>query len=199
MDFDWSPQEQAFREEIWEFLKTELTDQVKGSIFIDTPARVEFVTKMAKKGWLGMGFPEKYGGSPAPIPLAQFILTQELDRAGAPIIGKNVGTIGATLFNVASEEMKLEWLPTMSKTDRITVFWWGDVRNSSGTTRSFHTASPTNRTSVAVAGRRSGSTMCQKVPSTPRPSTAAASSISSGTERKKLAKKKTASGRFIAV
>jgi len=117
VDFDWSPAEQAFREEIWDFLKTELTDNVKGSIFIDTPARVEFVTKMARKGWLGLGFPEKYGGSPAPFPLAQFILTQELDRAGAPIIGKNVGTIGATLFNVASEEMKLEWLPKIFRNE----------------------------------------------------------------------------------
>ena len=40
--------------------------------------------EMAKLGWLGMGFPEKYGGSPNPFPLAQFILNAELDRSGAP-------------------------------------------------------------------------------------------------------------------
>ena len=88
---------QAFREEVREFLRTELTDDVKGSIFIDTPPRVAFVTKMAEKGWLGMGFPEKYGGSPNPFPLAQFILNAELHRSGAPIIGKNVGTIASTM------------------------------------------------------------------------------------------------------
>ena len=117
MDFDWSPAEEAFRKEIQAFLKTELTDDVKGSIFIDTPARMEFVSKMARKGWLGMGFPEEYGGSPSPMPLAQFILTQELDRAGAPIIGKNVGTIGSTLFHVASHEMKKEWLPKIFRNE----------------------------------------------------------------------------------
>jgi alkylation response protein AidB-like acyl-CoA dehydrogenase len=117
VDFDWSPEEIAFRDEIREFLKTELTDDVKGSIFIDTPARMDFVTKMAEKGWLGMGFPEKYGGSPAPMPLAQFILTTELDRAGAPIIGKNVGTIGSTIYHVASEEMKKEWLPKIFRNE----------------------------------------------------------------------------------
>jgi alkylation response protein AidB-like acyl-CoA dehydrogenase len=117
MDFDWSPEEQAFRQEIRDFLATELTDDVKGSIFIDTQPRMDFVTKMADRGWLGMGFPEKYGGSPAPMPLAQFILTTELDRAGAPIIGKNVGTVGSTIFHVGSEEMKMDLLPRIFKNE----------------------------------------------------------------------------------
>jgi len=111
VDFDWSEEEIAFRDEVREFIDRELTDEVRGSIFIDTPARIEFVTKMADRGWLGMGFPEKYGGSPNPFPLAQFILNAELDRSGAPIIGKNVGTIASTIFHVASEAMKLEFLP----------------------------------------------------------------------------------------
>ena len=111
MDFDWSPEEEAFRDEVREFLAKELTDEVAGTIFIDTPERVAFVDKMAERGWLGMGFPEKYGGSPKPIPLAQFILNVELDLAGAPIVGKNVGVVANTIYNEASEEMKMEFLP----------------------------------------------------------------------------------------
>ncbi len=111
MEFDWSPEEEAFRDEVREFLAKELTEEVRGTIFIDTPERVAFVDKMAERGWLGMGFPEKYGGSPRPIPLAQFILNVELDLAGAPIIGKNVGVVANTIYNEGSEEMKLEFLP----------------------------------------------------------------------------------------
>ncbi|MDP7572598.1 MAG: acyl-CoA dehydrogenase family protein, partial [Myxococcota bacterium] len=88
MEFDWSPQEEAFRQEVREFLAKELTDEVRGSMFIDTPARVAFVDKMAERGWLGMGFPEEYGGSEKPIGLAQFILNVELELADAPIVGK---------------------------------------------------------------------------------------------------------------
>jgi len=117
VDFDWSPEEIAFREEVRDFIRTEMTDEVAGSIFIDTPARIEFVTKMARLGWLGMGFPEKYGGSPNPFPLAQFILNAELDRSGAPIIGKNVGTIASTIFHVASEEMKMDFLPKIFRNE----------------------------------------------------------------------------------
>ena len=111
MYLDWTPQEEKFRQEVCEFITAELTDEVKGSMFISTPARVAFVDKMRDRGWLGLGFPEKYGGSPTPFPLAQFILNTELERANAPIIGKNVGTIANTIFHEASEEMKLEFLP----------------------------------------------------------------------------------------
>jgi alkylation response protein AidB-like acyl-CoA dehydrogenase len=111
MEFDWSPEEESFRQEVREFLAKELTDEVRGSMFIDTPARVAFVDKMAERGWLGMGFPEGYGGSKKPIPLAQFILNVELELADAPIVGKNVGVIANTIFHEGSEEMKREFLP----------------------------------------------------------------------------------------
>jgi hypothetical protein len=117
MNFDWSPEEEAFRQEVREFLSKELTDEVRGSIFIDTPARVAFVQKIAERGWLGMGFPEKYGGSPRPIPLAQFILNVELELAGAPIVGKNLGVIANTIYHEASEEMKREFLPKIFRNE----------------------------------------------------------------------------------
>ena len=41
MDFDWTPEEIAFREEVREFIHREMTEEVKGSIFIDTPAKTD--------------------------------------------------------------------------------------------------------------------------------------------------------------
>ena len=40
MELDWSPQELKFRDEVRQFIKDELTEDVKGSMFINTPARV---------------------------------------------------------------------------------------------------------------------------------------------------------------
>ena len=98
MELDWSPEEEAFRQEVRGFLAREVTAEVAGSMFVNTPARVAFVDKLAAKGWLGMGFPEQYGGSPNPFPLAQFILNTELERVNAPTVGKNVGTIANTIL-----------------------------------------------------------------------------------------------------
>ena len=55
MQLDWTPEEEAFRQEVQAFLAKELTDQVRGSMFVNTPERVAFVDKLADKGWLGMG------------------------------------------------------------------------------------------------------------------------------------------------
>lgn len=117
MQLDWTPEEEAFRQEVQAFLAKELTDQVRGSMFVNTPERVAFVDKLADKGWLGMGFPEEYGGSPKPFPLAQFILNTELERANAPTVGKNVGTIANTILHEASEEMKREFLPKIFRNE----------------------------------------------------------------------------------
>lgn len=117
MELDWTEEEAAFRQEVRDFLAAELTDEVRGSMFVNTPARVAFVDKLAEKGWLGMGFPEKYGGSPKPFPLAQFILNTELERVNAPTVGKNVGTIANTIYHEASEEMKQEFLPKIFRNE----------------------------------------------------------------------------------
>ena len=117
MQLDWSAEEEAFRQEVRDFLDAELTDEVRGSMFVNTPERVAFVDKLAARGWLGMGFPEEYGGSPRPFPLAQFILNTELERVNAPTVGKNVGTIANTILHEASEEMKREFLPMIFRNE----------------------------------------------------------------------------------
>ena len=117
MEFDLSLEEAGFRDEVKAFLEAELTEEVRGGMFVDTPARVAFVDKLAAKGWLGMGFPEKYGGSKKPIALAQFILNVELELAHAPIVGKNVGVIANTIFHTGSEEMKDAFLPKVFKNE----------------------------------------------------------------------------------
>jgi len=117
VDFDWTPEEEAFRQEIRSFIEKEATDEVRGSLFIDTPARMAFVDKMAEKGWLGMGFPEEYGGSPEPMVSAKYIMNCELDRADCPIVGKNIGTVASTIFHAASEEMKKEFLPKIFRNE----------------------------------------------------------------------------------
>ena len=99
MEFDWTEEEEAYRQDVRAFLDAELTDEVRGGMFVDTPARVAFVDKLAAKGWLGMGFPKEYGGSEKPFPLAQFILNVELELADAPIVGKNVGVMANTIFH----------------------------------------------------------------------------------------------------
>ena len=113
MELDWTPEEEAFRQEVRDLIAMELADDVKGSMFINTPARVAFVDKMAKRGWLGLGFPEKYGGLDMGI-TGYCVLMEELQRAcasHATIVGAHAQLAAMSIYLGGSEAQKQEWLP----------------------------------------------------------------------------------------
>ena len=120
MDFRFSEEEDAFRKEIQEFIEAEMTDEIRSRWLgglLDTPARQEFVTKMAKRGWLSMGFPKEYGGTGESMPLAQYILNEELHKAQAPIVGKNLGVVVNTLLHHGSDQLKQEFIPRILRNE----------------------------------------------------------------------------------
>ncbi len=116
MDFDFSPEEQKFADEVEQWL-VENHDPVvmdphreNFSQLADTPERRAFMKKLAAKGWLGMSWPKEYGGKDIPG-VYEFILNEALSRHAAPQIGKGVGIIGKTLIRHGSEKLKQEFLP----------------------------------------------------------------------------------------
>ncbi len=114
MDFQFSEEEEAFRAEVRAFIAEHMTDEIRSHWLgglLDTPERRDFVTKMADRGWLSMGFPAEYGGTRQTVPLAQYILNQELHRAEAPIVGKNLGVIVNTILRHGNERIKREFVP----------------------------------------------------------------------------------------
>ncbi len=116
MDFEFSPEENAFREKVEQWL-VENHDPVvmdptreNFSQLADTPERRAFMRKLAAQGWLGMSWPKEYGGQEIEG-VYEFILTEALARHAAPQIGKGVGIIGKTLIRHGSEKLKREFLP----------------------------------------------------------------------------------------
>ena len=116
MDFDFSPEEQKFADEVEQWL-VENHDPVvmdptreNFSQLADTPERRAFMQKLAAKGWLGMSWPKEYGGQEIEG-VYEYILNEALSRHAAPQIGKGVGIIGKTLIRHGSEKLKAEFLP----------------------------------------------------------------------------------------
>ena len=122
MDFDFSPEEQKFADEVEQWL-VENHDPVvmdhtreNFSQLADTPERRDFMKKLAKQGWLGMSWPKEYGGQEIEG-VYEFILNEALSRHAAPQIGKGVGIIGKTLIRHGSEKLKQEFLPQILKAE----------------------------------------------------------------------------------
>ncbi len=120
MNFRFSEEEEAFRREVQEFIAEEMTEEIRSRWLgglLDTEERRRFVTKMADRGWLAMGFPEEYGGAGESMPLAQYILNDELHKAQAPIVGKNLGVVVNTLLHHGSEPLKRDFVPRILRNE----------------------------------------------------------------------------------
>jgi 3-oxocholest-4-en-26-oyl-CoA dehydrogenase alpha subunit len=122
MDFDFSPEQQAFAEEVERFLDEhddpdvfDLTRENMAQI-VDTPKRRAFMRELGERGWLGMTWPKKYGGSEGEG-VYEYLLNEALARRGGPQIGKGVGIIGKTLIAHGNDFLKQTFLPMILRND----------------------------------------------------------------------------------
>ncbi len=116
MNFEFSDAENAFAEEVDQFIEENRSPDVMDvtrenmAQLVDTPERRAFMRKLAEKGWMGMTWPKEYGGAEREG-VYEYLLNERLAREGAPQIGKGVGIIGKTLIRNGSEKLKREFLP----------------------------------------------------------------------------------------
>jgi 3-oxocholest-4-en-26-oyl-CoA dehydrogenase alpha subunit len=122
VDFRYPPEIQAFQQEVRQFIKEnwdpDIMDPRREGMaqLVDTPKRRAFMKKLGERGWLGMSWPEEYGGS-GMSGLYEYVLNEELAAVGAPYIGKGVGIVGKTLIRHGSEKLKQEFLPKILNND----------------------------------------------------------------------------------
>lgn len=76
----------------------------------------EFSRRLAKRGWLGMTWPKRYGGHERTA-LERFVVTEELLAVGAPVAAHWVGDrqTGPTLLRFGTEAQKRRFLPAMAR------------------------------------------------------------------------------------
>lgn len=120
MDFRFTPEQEAFRKEVREFLESELR---RGAFEPKCDAwmaqySLDFSRKMAQKGWIGLTWPKKYGGQER-SPIDRLILTEELLRYGAPTGAHwfSDRQIGASLLAYGTEEQRQQFLPGILKAE----------------------------------------------------------------------------------
>ena len=122
MDFEFSPEQLAFVEEVERFLDEhddpEVFDVTRENMaqIVDTPARRAFMAAMGAQGWLGMTWPKQYGGTEGEG-VYEYLLNESLARRGGPQIGKGVGIVGKTIIRHGNERLKREFLPKILRNE----------------------------------------------------------------------------------
>ena len=109
MDFDFTPEEQAFRAEVREFLAENLPPRAeRGRDFMG-----EWLKKVRDKRWVGFSWPEEYGGGAGSL-TEQAILKEEMALARAPSLGTSfmgLAWVGPGIIQYGTDEQKQRFVP----------------------------------------------------------------------------------------
>jgi len=122
VDFDFSPEQLAFRDEVEAFLDAnedpvvfDVTRENMAQV-ADIPERRALMGKVARQGWLGITWPKEWGGQEGDG-VYEYLLNEALARRGGPQIGKGIGIIGKTILRHGSDKMQQEFLPKILRNE----------------------------------------------------------------------------------
>jgi alkylation response protein AidB-like acyl-CoA dehydrogenase len=129
MEFEFNEREAAFRNEVEEFIKTELppgwpeisTHWPGGYGSMETSSDSQFMEvmrqfrkKLVEKGWYTMAWPKEYGGKQYSY-MEQAIYDERLSYYRTPGgMANAVGIAGPSLLNFGTEENKKQWVPRIA-------------------------------------------------------------------------------------
>ncbi len=123
MVFDLPEEHEALRETVREFAEREIAP-VSGELDEQKRFPYEIVRKLGELGWMGIPFPEEYGGAGADT-LAYALVVEELARVDSSVAitlcaHTSLGTQPIYLFG--TEDQKQEWLPRLTSGERLGAF-----------------------------------------------------------------------------
>ena len=117
MNLNFSPEEISFQEEVRDFLKQELTQDLvnaakhTSAVFTEKEVAMKWQKKLANKGWLVPSWPEEYGGTNW-TQTPRYIFSSECAKAGAPnLIPMGLAMIGPLLLGKGTKEQKDYYIP----------------------------------------------------------------------------------------
>jgi alkylation response protein AidB-like acyl-CoA dehydrogenase len=129
MEFSFTAEEEAFRQEVRSFLDKELPAEYELAVINPAEDRYRngvwelqktLARKYGEKGWLTLNWPKEYGGKEG-SPILGAILQEEIHYRGAPgWDGFTVGMLVPTLIRFGTDEQKKQHLPPIARGER---FW----------------------------------------------------------------------------
>lgn len=124
MDLRFTPEEEAFRGEVLQFLREKLpqrlSHKVKNGLRLAREDMAEWHAILNERGWLANHWPKEYGG-PGWGAVQKFIFENECALAGAPrVVAFGVNMLGPVLVKYGNEAQKAHWLPRILNGED----WW---------------------------------------------------------------------------
>jgi alkylation response protein AidB-like acyl-CoA dehydrogenase len=115
-----SDEHERLRSELRAYFNELVTPEIRTALaastgeFGDTRVYKDLIRRLGRDGWLGIGWPEEYGGQDRSM-LEQLIFSDEAAIAGIPIPHLTLNTVGPTIMRFGTEEQKRTLLPAILK------------------------------------------------------------------------------------
>ncbi len=117
MDFDFTHQELAFRDEVRNFIAEQLPERLRvgaaktPGVFVEPDIGLEWHRILAAKGWVAPGWPESCGGT-GWTPVQRYVFEKECALAGAPSLSVlGLRLVGPVICEFGTDEQKARFLP----------------------------------------------------------------------------------------
>ena len=126
MDFTYSAEDEAFRQELRKWLEAN-QQYAPASVSIMSnesdaqwESRVTWHKKLNEGGWVAVNWPKEYGGRAATV-MQRLIFREELSRLNLsePAIGMGISLLGPTLLHWGTEEQKKRHIPGILRGDEV--------------------------------------------------------------------------------
>ncbi len=132
MDLVFTPEEQAFRDEVrtWvrEHLPAELAHKVHHGLELSREDMQGWAKILGKKGWLGYGWPKEFGG-PGWTAVQKHLFEEETARAGAPrIVPFGPVMVAPVIMAFGNAEQQQRFLPGIASGE----VWWSQGYSEPG-------------------------------------------------------------------
>jgi len=124
MDLNYTPEEQAFRDEVRAFVRADLPQDISRKVLEHKELGKEDYVRWQKilhqRGWMAPGWPVEYGGL-AWTPVQRHIFDEECAEAGAPrVLPFGVNMVGPVIIAFGSPWQKQHYLPRILSSED----WW---------------------------------------------------------------------------
>ncbi len=123
MELSFTPEQEAFREEVRGWLRTAMPPHIRGKAEIDANFTMDEIMEWHRvlyaKGWIAPHWPKEHGG-PGWDAARRFIFSEEMEKAGTPTLSPfGLSMVGPLLLQFGTDAQKKRYLPKILSGEEV--------------------------------------------------------------------------------